>query len=294
MNILIFYYFLIFLQNEDFKVKLKIALTFSIVFSILTILIQAYFIYFENFHISYLDIIMGREQRIGGAAGIKGLFRLSGMYNEPGTYSIFMYPLLFSRYMINKNFDYIFILGLISTLLTFSVQAYVSFLIIILAIIFKFLYDMGIKHKIQLKLFKLNIIFTVVIFILFYYFGELIVNYFDERFLQRSDVTISVRTEALYMIFDQNILTLITGIGYNYNGYGIKLNDIGLLFTIYAHFGLLGICFVFLLGYILFKYNYFALVLFLIILLSKLSIIHPILWIYFALVVIKSKYIIKY
>ena len=49
-----------------------------------------------------------------------------------------------------------------------------------------------------------------------------------------------------------------------------------------------GLSFLFLLGYILLKYDFFALVMFIIIILSKLSSIYPILWIYFALIVSKS------
>ena len=141
MNILIFCFFLIFIQNDDFKYKLKIALTFSIMVGVFTIALQAYFIYFENYHINYLEMIMGRDQRITGTAGVKGIFRLAGMYNEPGTYSVFMYALLFSRYLLNKKIDLVFVIGLLSTLVTLAAQAYVSFFIIVLAMFAKFFFD---------------------------------------------------------------------------------------------------------------------------------------------------------
>ena len=76
--------------------------------------------------------------------------------------------------------------------------------------------------------------------------------------------------------------------GFNYEGHGLTIADSGLFLSSYAQFGIFGLSFLFLLMYILIKYDFFALVMFIIIILSKLSIIYPILWIYFALIVSKS------
>ena len=116
-------------------------------------------------------------------------------------------------------------------------------------------------------------------------FGEQIIAYIDARFFQTTDGTLSHRAEATTIILSQNIFTLIVGMGFNYQGYGLTIADSGLFLSSYAQFGL---SFLFLLMYILLKYDFFALVMFIIIILSKLSIIYPILWIYFALIVSKS------
>ena len=293
MNILIFCFFLIFIQNDDFKYKLKIALTFSIMIGVFTIALQAYFIYFENYHINYLEMIMGRDQRITGTAGVKGIFRLAGMYNEPGTYSVFMYALLFSRYLLNKKIDLVFVIGLLSTLVTLAAQAYVSFFIIVLAMFAKFFFDVFFKFKVSKTTFSINIIFIFIIFSVLLLFGEQIIAYIDARFFQTTDGTLSHRAEATTIILSQNIFTLIVGMGFNYQGYGLTIADSGLFLSSYAQFGIFGLSFLFLLMYILLKYDFFALVMFIIIILSKLSIIYPILWIYFALIVSKSN-ILKY
>ena len=119
-------------------------------------------------------------------------------------------------------------------------------------------------------------------------FCEQIIAYIDARFFQTTDGTLSHRAEATTIILSQNIFTLIVGMGFNYQGYGLTIADSGLFLSSYAQFGIFGLSFLFLLMYILLKYDFFALVMFIIIILSKLSFIYPILWIYFALIVSKS------
>jgi Leucine-rich repeat (LRR) protein len=93
----------------------------------------------------------------------------------------------------------------------------------------------------------------------------------------------NIKAEATTIILSQNIFTLIVGMGFNYQGYGLTIADSGLFLSSYAQFGLS----------FLLKYDFFALIMFIVIILSKLSIIYPILWIYFALIVSKSN-ILKY
>ncbi len=118
-------------------------------------------------------------------------------------------------------------------------------------------------------------------------FCEQIIAYIDARFFQATDATFSHRTKATNMILSQSIFTLIVGIGFNYQGYGLTITDLGLFLSSYAQFSIFGLL-LFLLGYILLKYDFLSLTMFILMILSKLSSIYPILWIYFALIVSKS------
>ena len=81
------------------------------------------------------------------------------------------------EYLLNKKIDLVFVIGLLSTLVTLSAQAYVSFFIIVLAMFAKFFFDVFFKFKVSKTTFSINIIFIFIIFSVWLLFGEQIIAY---------------------------------------------------------------------------------------------------------------------
>ena len=116
-------------------------------FHILFFYIQLLAFYIFKFHIDFLQPITGEEQRVFGGnfeiPYINSFMRPSGLFNEPGTYVTFIAPfiVLFGRW--KNNFvtqDYfIYVLGLFSLFLSFSVFGIIfGILILLFGSIYKF------------------------------------------------------------------------------------------------------------------------------------------------------------
>lgn len=81
---------------------------------------QFFSFFIFNFKIDYLKFITGEESRFNGYGAISDLIRCTGLFNEPATYSYFIFSLVYIRFLCNKNLSLIDHIGLFSILLTFS------------------------------------------------------------------------------------------------------------------------------------------------------------------------------
>lgn len=271
-------------HSGRFRSNLLTAITVVLCISLVAFFVQVYYLYVEGFHVNYLEFFMGREQRIRGTAGIKGLYRPSGAYNEPGTYAVFTYVLILIRYMLKQRLDSLFWVAFATTIITLSVQAIVSaFLFIMLFVLlasFNFFCRMKLR-KIHLFYMLVASAVTVVVMVLFF---DLAMPYLEARFSSAGDATVSVRKNSVIVYLDQMFFTYIIGIGVNNFGLGVLINDTGFFFSTLVQYGILGLFFVLIPLYVLIRTDYLAFSLYFIILLSKLSLQYPIVWVCLALI----------
>jgi len=285
LSTLVFLSFYVVFSLKRFNATVHAVLSLVLLVNVLTISVQAYFLYFHDFHIDYLEIIMGREQRVFGSAGVKGLFRPSGMYNEPGTYSVFTYVLILLRYLLSRRMDYLFFIAFLTTLLTFSAQALISF-VLFFAVVSAFF---GVTVMVTMKLKKYSkkdlmlSFFAIVLALLSLYFAyDFLVLYLSNRFVGGSDGTVSIRLASFYSFFEQGFFFIIFGIGVNNDGLGVLINDTGFWFSTWVQYGVFGLFVVVAPLFFLIK-DKAAFGLFLLVLLSKVSLQYPIVWVLLAL-----------
>lgn len=282
--LLVFFSFYSLINSYSNRIILYKSLSFVLFVGIITLVVQGFYMYVYGQHINYLEFFMGREQRIFGTAGVKGLYRLSGMYNEPGSYAVATYAVVATRYFLLKKIDWLAYFALASTLLTFSAQAFASLFIFIFIVVsystIKIISKMTINKYLMLKL-----LLTLVAFIAALYFSieyvELAFDYFQARFSGKSDGTVSVRANSFYYFFEQELFFILFGIGVNNDGLGVLINDTGFWFSTWVQYGILGLALV-LLPFISIAKDKYGVALFLLVLLSKMSLQYPIVWLLMA------------
>lgn len=282
-----------FINNQRCNSILLKSLSFVLVVFLITFFVQVFLLYTKGYHLNYLEMIMGREQRISGTAGVKGIYRPSGMFNEPGSFTVSMYAVVFSRYLLNKKFDVLFWLGILATLVTLSAQAVLSFFLMISLFTAIYLFEILMRLKIKRKALYLSVLFFFFILILGFYFLDhigLFVDYFINRFSTISgDGTVSVRSFALLNALQQSPITLVFGIGFNNNGLGYLINDTGFWFSSYSMFGVPALLVLTYFAFLIYKnHGSYALVMYLLIMLSKLVILYPVMALYFAALLTKN------
>lgn len=289
----LFYIFYDFLESEKYRYLVLNSLSLVVIIFLTTFFIQVFLLYSKGYHLDYLELIMGREQRITGTAGVKGIYRPSGMFNEPGSFTVFMYAVLFARYLLNKKFDLLFVLGIFATLVTLSAQAIASFFLLISLFAIVYFFDVLTSLKIKKNILYFFVLVILVFFSFIIYFIEyviLFIDYFVNRFSSASgDGTVSIRFFALHNVSEQSALTIVFGIGFNNSGLGYLINDTGFWFSSYSMFGLPAFIVLIYFSYLVYKnHGPYALVMYFLIMLSKLVVLYPIMALYFAAVLSKS------
>lgn len=278
------YYSSYLLSNKSFRVYriIKFIIIIHLVFFYLQFI--SYYV-FGNF-IDYLYPITGESQRaMGGNYNLFSgkLIRATGLFNEPGTYSTYifllflMYRFLRSSFLGNNKLEKFDYLVLLSVFLTFSIFGMVFNLIFIASIFIR--ENIGRKIKVLIVLFP-------VVFIAF-------TNYILVRFSGDS-TGLEFRNEAIYYYLDKVLLDVF----HTFFGYSIFVdlnslfnvnfpwNDVGLGFNFLLSFGIIG-CITILI-FLLNKINKKKYLFLLVLLLSKLSITTIFLWFCFAFIFSKN------
>lgn len=204
------------------------------------------FSYFlTTFHfIDFLEPFTGEEQRaIGGnysLGPIQNFIRITGLFNEPGTYSTWMMLLLLlfksnARRLGTKTKSYVLEIFVIGTvLLSFSTFGYIFSLI--------YLVDVLVEKKLSLKSILLVSVFTIIVASVGY-------DYFEQRFTKQgdTDVGLDFREQTINLYLDNlNPGKLLFGFGmfddsFNRKDEKLEAQDLGLWFTLVTSGGIVAI-----------------------------------------------------
>ncbi len=227
----------------------------KVIKKVIIVHLSFFFIQFISFYgfgyfIDFLEPITGESQRaFGGNYSISSsgnmLIRVTGLFNEPGTYATYMMLLLGlfkvslfqsgQKYKLTK-FDFIV---LFSVLLSFSVFGFVFVFIFCLPILFK----ASFKNKLFLAVCSSPIIYIV-------YTRYLSVRFSNEL---QSDNGGEFRSEAIGLLYN-NITDSLYHLLFGYSHFvdmnklfntSLAWNDVGLIFTMFLEFGLVGVSIIF-------------------------------------------------
>lgn len=265
----------VYMFNEK-KILMLSILKYTLIIHILFFSIQLLYFYGTGLFIDYIYPITGESQRaLGGSYTLGGvkLIRATGLFNEPGTYSTFMFCIFLVYKNLKKriyNIDKIQLLDvifIITIMMTFSV----------FGLIFTFIYAIVYLTKVNFS----NKIIIMLAIIPFAYISY--VNYLTPRFTENDTKSFSFREEGimLYMQYSsEDLFHLLLGhSGFiNINelfGVVIAWDDIGLWFAILVNYGLISFILFIIITIKRFKYFYLLII---ITLLSKMSFTTIFLW----------------
>lgn len=231
--------------------------------------------------IDFLKPFTGEEQRVlGGSysvAYLPNFARVSGLFNEPGTYSTWM-MLFLTLYRLNEKK-----LGLTSKgfLLEILVVGTVLLSFSSFGTIYSAIYLIGLTLEKKLS-FK-SVFFVSIMLILFAYFGH---EYFYQRFSSGvSDSGLDFRFESIAIYLNKlSVENLIFGYGM-FNDVFIKIDsdlvaqDVGLWFTVLSGCGIIGVFLLFLYFIQSVPKDFYAYILVILIMLSKFTLTNALVWV---------------
>ena len=105
---------------------------------------QVVFYYLFEQKLDYLYSITGEHSRNEAFGVITGLFRPSGLFNEPATYSLYIFGFSAILFLNTKNFNLTVFLSFISLLITFSGSGIFFFLIFSFILIYELFSKKGV------------------------------------------------------------------------------------------------------------------------------------------------------
>lgn len=230
--------------------------------------------------LDFLQPVTGEEQRVlGGNYSLSYLpvfARMSGLFNEPGTYSSWMMLLLLlfklnqKRLEETKSAFWIELWVIVTILLSFSTYG-LSFVVIYM---FTFIFEKGLTFK--------TVILLIIGCALFGYFGF---EYFDQRFsVGGTDTGVGLRGQAINAYLSiLNPYNLTFGLGI-FNDVFVRIDnelvaqDVGLWFSIISGTGIVGVLLLTAFFAITLPRNIFGVSLLIVLLLSKFTLTNALVW----------------
>lgn len=195
--------------------------------------LQLFCLYFLNFNIDYSYYLSGEENRVhGGLLSGVSYWRPSGLYNEPGTYATYFSMLLYLSFILHKcKPRLLHLISLLSLFSTISVFAFILSIPLVYRVIF-FRYN-GFFNKIKFPLFGLFLV--PICYIAFEYL------YFRFFSLDRYDVSLDVKLNAIDFWLNQDFARKLLGSGLSFNDYGFLIDDSTLAFVYVFTYGVFAI-----------------------------------------------------
>ncbi|HAS6990567.1 TPA: hypothetical protein I7305_10525 [Vibrio parahaemolyticus] len=267
--------------NYDNVVK---ALRWVITIHSFTILVQIIYWIFTREYLDYLEIIMGSESRSLSKKGIilfgERLFRFSGFFNEPGTYSVILFCLLSVYFkMIGRIDAYIgfAIFTILSTMSAFGI------ILSLLLLIYSSFFDDNSSISKKVK----SVCITFLCILPFIVLGGM--DSFIERFSSDSDYSGGdFRENMIYDFFSESNFIL----GYKIHDMPefFVPNDVGVWFSILASFGIFGFISIFIIySYVINSDSKLSTVFLLtLIMVTKIKFTYPLMWLLIALLAISK------
>lgn len=273
------------------KKMMKSIIKISLIVHLLFFYFQFFGFYLTGDFIDFLEPITGESQRaLGGSytfgsGGVK-LIRATGLFNEPGTYSTFLFLifLLFKGLQRdlghNESLSLFDVILIISILLTFSVFGF----------IFVFLFSL--TYIMREKLIN-KVLFVIALFP-FAYLS--IKNYLLVRF-EKETTGVEFREQGVAMFWNHVIeepfhflLGYSAFVDFNelLGGSRIVWNDIGLFFVTFMTLGVIGIILLIIISIPRLKKNY---LLILVTFMSKMSVTTIFLWVVITYIYRRERYV---
>ena len=279
----LFSFYAIFLTFNVYRLN-KIFKIFILIHS-LSIFAQIFCFFVLNFQLDFLVNITGEFQRTGTGNFIflgRQLFRPTGFFSEPSTYTVHIFPIILLYIKLNKKITFLSILGLISVFLTFS--AILPFMLIIF---FGFILFSN-NLRIFINYLKHNTRSIILLLLPLILLLPSLINYVTNSF-QGKMFSTTLNTEPkrgdFFIYLFNHPSKLFFGIGitpFISDGFvNFIINDNGLFIYTMLRFGIFGAIFLFILLYKI-KDNYCRAV-FLTLWVTKLSPTYPMFFLIYAL-----------
>lgn len=249
LNNYIFYLYVIFLSylvfcllSKDDISDLKFAFKYVLLIHILFFYYQWFNVYLTGEYLDLVHPFTGEESRYSNYYANRSvlfflLYRPTGFYVEPSTYSAALVCLLLINYKINPENKWLLVISFLTLLLNFSTAGIIFFFLILMAYI--------LKKNMNIKSLTVMLFLCLLIFSLFFES----INFFILDFYNKFMATIDTRLN----VFDGYLMHPITG--YNIFGYGLfnisesaytyilqhggAVNDSGLLAYLYMKVGVI-------------------------------------------------------
>lgn len=270
LGFIFFIFMIIFFRKNYDATKVNRLFNIVILFHVFWLSVQLVFLYSGN-PINLVDWYNPMLEQRNTSIHLNGFFRPSGLFNEPGTYSVNISLLLFAKYLFRMKVDWILVLGILSVLATFSTQG------IALMGVFTFfvlMNNLQLKKSVLIKI----IPFLILVCIMFYFSFD----YLIERFMNfdRGDGTLLAKFITLeeYALLD--ISTKLWGVGL---GADIiyKVDNLGFWFTLIFYFGIFGFIMIGSFFFLLILKKRFDLILiFGILMFTKIELIYMVFWMF--------------
>ncbi|MEH0787247.1 hypothetical protein [Vibrio alginolyticus] len=279
INLNIILFLTIYLKRDFFISNIKI-INIVLFIHLLFFIIQLVSFHFFGEKLDFLEPITGESQRINGFSSIESsnfsMFRPAGLFNEPGNYSIHILTLMWILKINDKISPFFEKILVFSIVLSFSLSGIAA---AIAYVVITFNYS-----KFSIRNFFLS---SLIISFVMFNFYDLISLYLTERIGNiGSDNSANVRLSAFDAVFDFSQFHQLFGLGFANDKLDIHLPTIPYFLVTFGYIGTFIVVLLFF--YFLYHFNVNAKTgwFFLVLSFQFYTIMHPLFWLFFALVVI--------